>query len=118
MPLPHDCLQALRDAYAREKSYAKVGQLLATPGRSRGYSAAAVHQIMHGTYKAKSVTPIEDAIRATLMCETIACPELGEIALADCLQWQAKAEELAATNPLRVRMYRACRSCPRYRNGV
>lgn len=115
MPLSAECFQGLTAAYGREKSYAKVGALLATPGRPRGYSAATVHQLINGAYKAKSLTPIEDAIRATLLRENVDCPALQSIPLAACLDWQAKAAKLSATNPQRVRMYRACRGCDRYR---
>lgn len=114
MSLPADCLQALRESYAREKSYAKVGRLLATPARRRGYSAATVHQLVNGVYQAKSTAPIEEAIRATLLRETVDCPELKAIPFAECLEWQARAAKLVATNAQRVRMYRACRACPRY----
>lgn len=115
MPLSAECLKALTAAYVREKSYARVGALLATPGRARGYSAATVHQLVNDAYKAKSLAPIEDAIRATLLRETVDCPALQSIPLAECLSWQAKAAKLAGNNPQRVRMYRACRGCPRWK---
>ena len=114
--LPKDCGRALREAYAREDSYAKVGRLLVTPAKPQGYSAAAVCQLLGGTYKAKDVSPIAAAIRSTLLKATVTCPALGEIPLGACLDWQAKP--FAATNQQRREMYRACRSgCPNSRIG-
>ena len=114
MSLPQDCYDALKRFYEETASLKKVGARLATAGRPQGYSAAAISQLISGTYAARDTGRIEAAIRATLLSETVTCPVLGEIGLADCMGWQAKP--FAATNPQRVRMYRACRSgCPHAR---
>lgn len=105
-----DTLAALQAAHGRQGSLKKTGLLLATADRPQGYSGATVSQLLSGTYPG-GVARIEAAIRATLLSESLTCPELGEIRVAACRDWQAKP--FAATNAQRVRVYRACRAgCP------
>lgn len=48
------------------------------------------------------------------MHATVACPVAGELRMHHCLQNQRMP--FAATNPQRVRLYRACRAgCPHSR---
>jgi hypothetical protein len=49
------------------------------------------------------------------MNAVLTCPELGEMPTNTCLDWQKKAKTFANVNPLRVRMYSACRKCPQGR---
>lgn len=86
-----------------------------------GYSAAAVSNVLKARYGVNGyggdLKAVEQAVRGALMGAEIACPELGAIPAHGCLDWQRKATTLITTNPLRLRMYRACRACPRARIG-
>jgi hypothetical protein len=43
------------------------------------------------------------------------CPIIGEIPKQRCMEHQSRP--FAATNPLRVQLYRACKTCPENRSG-
>lgn len=78
-------------------------------GERLGVSPAMVTGVVRGYY-ASSLDRIRTAVRETLAVESVTCPVLGEISLAEC---RAHRElPFAATNPLRVRLWRTCRSCP------
>ena len=79
-----------------------------------GKSAAMISRALDGTYEG-SYAALEQAVRDTLMDREVRCPGLTRyIPVRTCLDWQAKP--FAATNALRVQMYRACRGgCPHYR---
>lgn len=80
-----------------------------------GYSAAVVNQVLSGTYKG-DLRAVQKAIEGAFMGATVACPVLGEIASDQCLREQKR--EYAATNPGRVRLWKACRGeCPHSRVG-
>ncbi|MFO1417285.1 MAG: hypothetical protein U1E83_01310 [Methylotetracoccus sp.] len=82
----------------------------ATVARRLGVSPATVSQVLKGTYRA-DLGGIEKRVRGALLGETVECPILGSIRTNICLDWQAKP--FAATNELRVMLYRACRDgCP------
>lgn len=74
-----------------------------------GYSAAVISQVLKRSYRG-DYAAVERRVRAALMGETVVCPVLGEIAATDCHRHQSRP--FATTNPLRVRLWRACRSCP------
>lgn len=86
-----------------------------------GYSPAAVSNVLKARYGRDGyggdLRAVEQAVRGALMGAEIDCPELGPIPAHGCLEWQRRAATLITTNPLRLRMYRACRSCPRARIG-
>ena len=71
-----------------------------------GVSAAVVSLVLSGQYPA-STESLEQRVRGELMSECVECPVLGEIDRRWCLDWQSKP--FAATNPVRVKVYRACR---------
>jgi transcriptional regulator with XRE-family HTH domain len=78
--------------------------------RRLGISKEAVSQVLNGKYGA-SLSRIEQRVKGALLGETVDCPILGDIKRNVCLDWQAKP--FAATNELRVMLYRACRDgCP------
>lgn len=79
-----------------------------------GYSPAVVNTVLKGTYKG-DLSKVEDAVRGALMHKTLQCPIIGELATNRCLEYQKRP--FAATNPQRVKLYRACRSCPNNRIG-
>jgi hypothetical protein len=76
-----------------------------------GYSSSTISYVLRRLYKAP-YDPVELRVRATLMSENIACPELGELQLAQCLEWRDRAEDFQPTSSLRIRMLNACRICP------
>ncbi len=74
-------------------------------------SAALVNQVLKNKYKG-DLKAVEDCIRGVFMNGTITCPALGEIPANECHDWRKKSRKFAGVNTLRVRMYRACTSCP------
>ncbi len=75
-----------------------------------GYSPAVVSQVLKGAYKG-DLSAVETAVRGAFMGRNVACPVLGELPANRCLAYQR--QPFAATNPQRVKLYRACRAgCP------
>lgn len=74
-----------------------------------GVSAAVVNQVLGNAYKGR-LDRVEARVRGELMRETVICPVLGEITKRDCLDHQAR--KFVATNPMRVRLWQACKTCP------
>lgn len=104
-----DWIVALAKACDEKESQNKVAQLL-------GYSAAVVSQALRARYPG-DLARLEQAVRAELMREEVACPALGIIALSECLEHRANADNYRSPNPLRARMRRACNSCPIHLGG-
>lgn len=78
-----------------------------------GLSSATISLVLRGEYGADT-SQIEARVRGELLNACVECPVLGEINQRVCLDWQAKP--FAATNHLRVQVYRACRNqCPHSR---
>jgi transcriptional regulator with XRE-family HTH domain len=101
-PQEPEWLAALRRA-CKESPQAAVARRL-------GVSPATISQVLKGTYRA-DLSGIEQRVRGALFGETVDCPILGDIKRNVCLDWQDKP--FAATNELRVMLYRACRDgCP------
>jgi len=89
---------------------------LKAAGAAIGYSAAAVSQAIAGKYPG-DIGKVAEKARGALLGETVVCPPYGLDDVIDrkkCLDWQDKPK--AATSAFRVRMYRACRQCPNFRN--
>jgi len=82
-----------------------------------GYSPAVVSHVLANRYPG-DLDKVATTIRAHLMAGAVACPELGALPLADCLDWRAKAKAFAATSSRRLLMYRACRACPHNPGGT
>jgi DNA transposition AAA+ family ATPase len=81
--------------------------------RKIGYSPTVVNRILKGNYEG-DLQAVQKAIEGALMGATVNCPVLQEIAANRCLEIQN--QPFAATNPERVRLYRACRDgCPNSR---
>lgn len=77
-----------------------------------GYSAATLSYVIGNRYGG-DMPAVEERVRATLMASTIICPEMGELSLAQCLEWRKRAEHFQPTSSLRRIMLSACRACPR-----
>ena len=79
----------------------------AASAKAIGYSPATVNQVLARTYKG-NLEAIEGAVRGAYLSATVTCPVLGSIPRNRCLTIQR--QPLASTSPLRVRLWRACRS--------
>lgn len=80
-------------------------------------SASLVSTVLGKTY-AGSYEAVEEVVRGVYMRATIQCPALGEIGANTCRDWMLKATSFSNINSERVRMFRACRACPRYRRDA
>ncbi len=99
---PPGWIVALAAACA-QKSQRRVAQEI-------GYSPAVVNTVLKRCY-AGDYGRVETAVRGRYLGHTVGCPVLGEIAADRCVAEQRR--EFAATNALRVRLWRACREgCP------
>lgn len=75
-----------------------------------GYSNAVVHEVLRNRYKGDHA---KVAFRVTqcLATDSADCPILGRISHAECHAHQAQKNP--GSTPLKVKLYRACRSgCP------
>lgn len=75
-------------------------------------SAAVISQVLRRKYPA-SMAGIEERVRGVFLNARVACPACGDIPANECQDWREKAREFAPGNPVRVRMFRACNTCPR-----
>ncbi|MEL6586789.1 MAG: hypothetical protein AAFQ50_09020, partial [Pseudomonadota bacterium] len=98
-----DWVKALADA-CDESSQSKVS-------RQIGLSSSVISQTLRGTYPG-SMRNVEEQVSGALLSVTVACPILGDLATHVCRDWRKKSDRFAATNSLRVRMFRACNQCP------
>jgi hypothetical protein len=73
-------------------------------------STAAINQVIKGTY-AGDPAAILERVAAEFGNETVQCPAMGEVPLGACIE--ARNRPFAAVNPMRVRLYKACRQCER-----
>jgi hypothetical protein len=73
-----------------------------------GYSDSALSQALSGKYKG-NLDNLLARVEEIYGAGTVECPVLGQIALGKCAEHQRRP--FAATNPVRVRLYRACQGC-------
>ena len=81
------------------------------------YSAPVISAVLRNTYAADT-DAVETAVRGAFMNGTVNCPELGKIPGHDCVEHKRRSVTFLNTNPMRVRMFRACRRCPLNTNGA
>lgn len=75
-----------------------------------GYSPSVISQVIKGIYRG-NIERVQQAVEGAFAGATVACPILGEIPRNVCLTHQR--QKFSPTNPLRVRLYRACHgTCP------
>lgn len=77
-----------------------------------GMSPAVVNQVLKGSYKG-NLNNVQSRVEGALMGATVDCPVIGELPLNRCIENQSRP--FAATNPLRVTLHRACKTCPNNR---
>lgn len=106
-PLP-DWVRALALACARSSQSAVAAQL--------GRSSALVSTVLRKAYEG-SYARVEERVRGVLMDGRVECPSLGQVPSHECQDWREKARAYVSGNPLRLRMFRACRACPVYLKG-
>jgi len=98
-----DWLAALREACTAPSSQADVARRL-------GVSRTMISLALLGRYEG-NLGRLERLVRGTFMAETVECPVMGTISRRTCLDEQARP--FAPTNPQRVQVWRACRTCCR-----
>lgn len=89
------------------KTVAEIGQ--AEVARIIGKSDSAISQILSGKYQG-SADNILQLVEEHFGASTVTCPILGQIPLKRCAD--NRRRPFAATNPLRVTLYKACKDCP------
>lgn len=77
-------------------------------------SASLVSAVLSCSYKG-DMAAVEEVVRGIYFAATIDCPALGQIGANSCRDWMRLATSFSNINSERVRMYQACRCCPRYR---
>lgn len=100
--LPAEVLAAAEAAVQRLGSQVALAEQI-------GISASALNQAMKGKYRG-DLGRIEQRIRGVLLNLTVQCPVLAQLSKKDCLDEQRRP--LVFSNPLRVRLHRACKTCP------
>ncbi|MBU0945463.1 MAG: helix-turn-helix transcriptional regulator [Proteobacteria bacterium] len=96
-----DRLTLLREAVESHGSQSKVCRKL-------GYSTAAISQALSGSYKG-SMNRLLARVEEVFGTRAVSCPVLGEIVLPRCVA--ERRTPFSTSNPLRVRLYRACMDC-------
>ncbi|MEW6691581.1 MAG: helix-turn-helix transcriptional regulator [Pseudomonadota bacterium] len=95
-------IDLLREACAASSQKAVAGRI--------GYSPATLSQVLSGTYKG-DLNRVQAAVEGALLQHTVDCPATGmPMERQTCIKHQRT--DLIPTNPLRVRIWRACRTCP------
>lgn len=79
--------------------------------RQLGRAPAVVSTVLRKKYTADTAR-IEERVRGVFMDGKVICPAMGDLPMNECQDWREKARTFAAGNPLRTRMFRACRACP------
>ncbi len=82
-----------------------------------GYTSGVVSQLLRNAYPG-NLDRLEDRVRSIFMAGHVTCPALGDIDTAACLDWRDRSGTLKSVSPMTVRMFRACRVCPRNRRTV
>ena len=94
-------LAAECDASSQNKVAARIGR-----------SASLVSAVLSNKYLG-DMAAVEEVVRGVYFAATVKCPVLGIIASNVCRDWMLKAAVYSNENSQRVRMYRACNTCPR-----
>ncbi|TQV63938.1 MAG: helix-turn-helix transcriptional regulator [Halothiobacillaceae bacterium] len=94
-------IDMLREACAASSQKAVASRI--------GYSPATISQVLSGTYKG-DMTRVQAAVEGALMQAVVECPVMGTLERHRCIEHQRSA--FTPTNPMRVRLYKACRTCP------
>ena len=85
--------------------------------RKIGRSPALVNQVLKNTYKG-DLKAVEELISGVFLKGTVTCPAFGELPSNECQEWRRKSRKFLNVNSQRVKMFRACRRCPRNQTGA
>lgn len=107
-PLPADVLTILQQQSER-LTQPQMAEAL-------NISTAYVNQALQDKFRG-NVDRFAARVRGLWGGSTVACPVLGSINTKVCLDQQAKAKSAAYTNPMRVAVARACKTCPNRDKG-
>ena len=99
-PISSAWIESLRHA-CKSSSQAAVATRI-------GMSPAVVNQVLKGCYQGSAIN-VQRRVEGALMGVTVDCPMIGDIPLNRCIDNQCRP--FAATNPLRVALHRACKTC-------
>ncbi|MFD1914140.1 hypothetical protein [Halodurantibacterium flavum] len=77
-------------------------------------SASLVSAVLRAKYKG-DLDAVSEVVLGVFGGATVDCPALGTVPANLCRDWRARSTRFENVNALRVRMYRACNSCPRNR---
>ncbi len=105
--MSHDDLRDLFRQRCKE-----LGQ--STVAKAIGFHPSTISQILSGTYPADDAAVLE-RFREVFAGISVLCPILGEISLDKC--GFHRRREFAATNPVRVQLFRMCPACKVWREG-
>ena len=80
-----------------------------------GYSGATISGVIKNKYRG-DIERVEQAVRGSLMSETVMCPVLGDLRRDRCLINQKKAKNPNPTSSVSMRLAKACKhTCPHSR---
>lgn len=79
-----------------------------------GYSPATVSYVLKAKYTG-DLAAVEKAVRGAFLNAVVECPVMGNLPAHECLENQRRP--FAATNHIRVQLYRACRGCFHAKGG-
>lgn len=105
-PLPVDVLQIIR-AQSKCMNGRKLSELL-------GVSTSAVSQALNNKFVG-NVDRFCLRVRGVFAGDSVTCPVLGTLTTKVCLEQQGKPT--AYTNPMRVQVQRACKTCPHHQRN-
>lgn len=97
----NDLLTMLKEAVTAAGSQSAVARRI-------GYSAPAVSQALSGTY-AGDLATLLGRVEEIYGSRLVNCPVLAEIPITRCAVERKTA--FSASNPVRVRLFKACRNC-------
>lgn len=95
-----DWVEVLADQCAQTSQSAVARELAVSP--------ALINQVLKGAYRG-NVERVRDLVEGYYCGASVPCPVLGDVTRDVCRHHQERP--FAATNPQRVRLYRACRGC-------
>lgn len=100
-PLPQDAMDALLEL-KKHSTQAEIARRI-------GVSDGTISNALKGRYIG-NVEALAERIRGELLDQKVTCPILGAITTRICQDERKKPFHTA--NPMRVQLYRACKTCP------
>ncbi len=96
---------------ALRKACAETTQ--AAVARKLGVSTSMISQALKGGYNKGRTDRLQTLVEIELMAQTVDCPIIGTLLKRRCIEHQTRDSRFATANPLKMQLYRACRSgCP------